>query len=71
MIERKHCHAGSHERDDEIFVKRVRLSEDGEVQEHDREEFAGFGEYESYIVDVGEGGVAEGGGEGRGYGDEG
>lgn len=36
------------------------------MEEHDGEQFAGFGEDEGYVVDVGEGGVAEGGGEGGG-----
>jgi hypothetical protein len=40
------------------------------VEEHDGKEFAGFGEDEGYIVDVGEGGVAERGGERRCEGDE-
>jgi hypothetical protein len=31
------------------------------VEEHDGQQFAGFGEDEGYVVDVGEGGVAEGG----------
>ncbi len=40
------------------------------MQEHDGEEFAGFGEDEGYVVDMGEGGIAERGREGGGYGDE-
>lgn len=36
------------------------------MEEHDGEEFAGFGEDEGEVVDVGEGGVAERGGEGLG-----
>jgi hypothetical protein len=50
--------------DDEVFVQRVAFPEDGDVQEHDGEEFAALGEDVGDVVDVCEGGVAEGGGEG-------
>jgi len=40
------------------------------VQKHDGQQFAGFGEDEGYVVDVGERGVAKGGGEGGGDGDK-
>ena len=40
------------------------------MQGHDGEEFAGFGEHEGQVVDVGEGGVAEWGGEGGGQGNQ-
>lgn len=40
------------------------------MEEHDGQEFAGFGEDEGYVVDVGEGGVAEWRGEGGSDGDE-
>lgn len=70
MVECEYCDSGGHERYDEVFVERIGFPEDGEVEEHDREEFAGFGEDEGYVVDVGEGGVAKGGGERGGHGDE-
>ena len=70
MVEGKDCDSGGDKRYYEVFVERVGFPEDGEVEEHDGEEFAGFGEDEGYVVDVGEGGVAKGGGEGGGYGDE-
>ena len=64
------CDAGCDEEYDEVFVERVAFSEDCQVQEHYGEEFAGFGEDEGYVVDVGEGGVPEWGSKGGGYGDE-
>ena len=70
MVKREYCDSSGYERYDEVFVERVGFPKDGEVEEHDGEEFAGFGENEGYVVDVGEGGVAKGGGEGGGYGDE-
>ena len=70
MVKGEDCDSGGYERYDKVFIERVGFPEDGEVEEHDGEEFAGFGEDEGYIVDVGEGGVAERGGEGGGYGDE-
>lgn len=70
MIDCEHSDPGGDEGHDEIFVERVEFSEDGQVEEHDGEKFAGFGEDEGDVVDVGEGGVAEGGGERGGYGDE-
>ncbi len=69
-MQREDGDAGGDKEDDEIFVEGVRFAEDGEVEEHDGEEFAGFGEDEGDVVDVGEAGVAEGGGEGGGDGDE-
>ena len=41
------------------------------MKEHYGEELAGFSEDEGYVVNVGEGGVAEWRGEGGSYGDEG
>lgn len=62
MVECEYCYASGHQRYHEIFVEGVRFPEDSEMQEHDGKELAGFGEDEGYVVDVGEGGVAEGGG---------
>lgn len=62
--------AGGYEQDDEVFVKRVAFAEDGQVEEHYREELAGFGEDVGYVIYVGEGSVAEGRGEGGGDGDK-
>ncbi len=70
MVKREYCHSSGYERYDEVFVERVGFPEDSEVEEHDGEKFAGFGENEGYVVDVGEGGVAKGRGEGGGYGNE-
>lgn len=70
MVEGEDGYAGGHEGDDEIFVEGVALAEDGEVQEHDGEKLAGLGEDEGDVVDVGEGGVAEGGRERGCDGDE-
>ena len=58
-MESEDCHAGSHKRNDKIFVKRVALAENGEVQEHDGKKLAGLGEDEGDVVDVGKGGVAK------------
>lgn len=62
MVDCEYCDSGGDEGHDEIFVQGIGFSKDGQVEEHDGEEFAGFGEDEGYVVDVGEGGVAEGGG---------
>jgi len=70
VVDCEDCNAGGYECDDEVFVEGVGFAEDREVQEHDGEKLAGFSEDESYVVDVGEGGVTEGGSEGGGYGDE-
>lgn len=70
MVQGEEGDAGGDEEDDEVFVEGVALAEDGEVQEHDGEQLAAFGEDEGDVVDVGEGGVAEGGGEAGGDGDE-
>lgn len=71
MVDCEDCDSRGYKRYDEVFVEGVGLSKDGEVKEHYGEELAGFGEDEGYVVDVGERGVAEGGGEGGGYGDQG
>ena len=70
MVQREDCDAGGHECHNEVFVERVALAEDCEVQKHDGEEFAGLGEDEGDIVDVSEGGIAEGGGQRGCDGDE-
>ena len=70
MVEGEEGDAGGNEGDDAIFIERVGFAEDGELEEHDGEELARFGEEEGDVVDVGEGGVAERGGEGGGDGDE-
>lgn len=62
--------AGGDKEYDEVFVEGVALAENGEVQKHDGEELAGFGEDVGDVVDVGEGGVAEGRGERGCYGNE-
>ncbi len=63
-------HAGGDEEDDQVFVEGVAFAEDGEVEEHHGEKFAGFGKDVGYVVDVGKRGIAEGGGEGGGDGDK-
>ena len=70
MVECEDCDAGGDESHHEVFVEGVGFSEDGEVEEHNGQELAGFGEDEGYIVDVVERSVAEGRGEGGDYGDE-
>lgn len=61
----EHGHACRDRRYDEVFVQRVAFPEDGDVEEHDRQQFAALGEDEGDVVDMGQGSVAEGGGEGR------
>jgi hypothetical protein len=56
--------------DDEVLVGRVAAAPEGGVEEHDGDELAGLCEEEGDVVDVGEGGVAKGRGEGGGDGDE-
>ena len=56
--------------DDEVLVQGVALAEEGDVQEHDGQQLAALGEDVGDVVDVVEGGVAEGGGQGVCEGDE-
>lgn len=70
MVEGEDGDAGGNERNDEIFVERVALAEDGQMQKHDGQKLAGFGEDEGDIVDVRQGGIAEWGSQGGGDGDE-
>jgi hypothetical protein len=67
MVEREYRNTGSNEGHNEIFVQRIALAEDRKVQEHHREKLAGFGEDESDVVNMGEGGISKRGGQGRGY----
>ena len=53
------------ERDDNVFVQRVRFPEQRDVEEHHRQKLARLGEDESDIVDVRQRGVAERGRQGR------
>lgn len=46
----------------EVFVERVSFPEYSDVEKHYWKEFAGFGEDEGYIVDMGEGSISEWGG---------
>lgn len=56
--------AGGDEGYDGVLIDWVFPAEEGHVQEHDGEEFAGFGEDVGDVVNVAETGVAEGRGEG-------
>lgn len=56
--------ASSDKGHDSVLVDWVFPAEEGHVQEHDGEEFAGFGEDVGDVVNVAETGVAEGRGEG-------
>lgn len=69
-VQREDGDAGGHGGDDHVLVQRVALLEDGDVQEHDGQQLAALGEQEGDVVDVGERGVAEGGGEGARQRDE-
>lgn len=59
MVEGEDGDAGGNERNNEVFVKRVAFAEDGQMQEHDGEKLAGFGEDEGYVVNVSERGISE------------
>ena len=63
VVEGKDGNAGSNEEYYEVFVKWVAFAEDGEVEEHHREEFARLGKDIGYIIDMGERCVAEGRGQ--------
>ena len=54
--------------DDKIFAEWVAALVKDDVQEHDGQQFAGFGECVGEVVDVGKGGIAERCSEGRGRG---
>lgn len=64
-------HTGRDGRDNEILVQRVALAENGDVQEHDGQQFAALGEQEGDVVDVRETGIAKGTGQAAGDGNEG
>lgn len=69
-MECEDCYASCDGEYNEVFVQRVLLAEESDVQEHDGEKLAGLGQDESYVVNVGEGGVSEWGGEGGSKSDE-
>lgn len=69
-MKREDGDAARHGRDDQVLVQRVSLAEQGDVQRHDGQQLAALGEDVGDVVDVGERGVAEGGGEGVGEGHE-
>lgn len=62
-------YAGRHGRHDQVLVKRIPFSEERDMQEHDRQKLAAFGENVRDVIDMSQGGVAKGGGErvGEGY----
>lgn len=62
--------ASCDERYNEVFVQGVALAEDSEMQEHNREEFAGFGKDKGNIIDVRQRGVSERGSERGGDGNK-
>lgn len=59
MVEGEDGDAGRNGQDDEVLGQRVAAAEEGDVEEHDGEELAGFGEDKGQVIDVREGGVAE------------
>ena len=58
-MKRKRCHAQGHQQHHAILVQRIAFPKDGEMEEHDGQEFARFGEDEGKIVDVPETGIPE------------
>lgn len=61
MVECEDGYSGCDRGDNGVLVEGIRAAEDGEVEEHDGEKFAGFGKDEGDVVDVFKGGVAKGG----------
>ena len=59
VVEGEDGDAGGDGEDDEVFGEWVAFLIDEDVEEHDGEEFAGFGEDEGEVVDVGERGIAK------------
>lgn len=59
VVESEGRDAQGDQQDDSVFVQRVALPEEGDVEEHHRQQFTGLGQYEGQIVDVAETGVAE------------
>lgn len=47
MMQSKRCHAQGDQEDNTVFVQGVPFSENGEMEEHDGQQFAGFGEDKS------------------------
>lgn len=64
-MEGENGHAGRDGYDDEVFVEWIAFFKERNVEEHDGEQFTGFGEDKGNVIYVGEGGVAKGRGEGR------
>ena len=62
MVQGEYRDAGGNKEDNEVFVEGVAFAEDGQVEKHNGEELAGFGENEGDIVNMRKAGVAEGGG---------
>ena len=62
MVEGEDGDACGDKRDDKIFIEGIVFAKNGQVQEHDWKELAGLGQNEGNIVDMREGGIAEGGG---------
>lgn len=52
MVQGEDGHAGRDQSHNGVFVQWVSLAENGQMQEHDRQQFAGFGEDVGDVVDV-------------------
>ena len=63
MVDGENGHAQSHECHHEIFVERVRLPENCEMEEHNGKKLARLGQNECYVIDVSERSVSERGGQ--------
>lgn len=63
-------HSEGDQEDDAVLIQRVSLAEDGQVEEHDGQKLARFGEDEGEVVDVRETGISEGRCERRGDADQ-
>ena len=70
VVEGEGCNAKGDGEDDGVFVEWVAFAEESYMKKHHWKKFAGLGEDECEVVDMGERGIAEWGGQGRGYTDE-
>ena len=60
VVEGENRNAGGDGEDYEVFGEWVALAVKQDVEEHNGKEFAGLGEDEGQVIDMGEGSVAEG-----------
>lgn len=69
-MERECRDSQRNQKDNPIFIQRVTLPEDRQMQEHNRQELAGLCQNEGQIVDMRQTGISEGRSQRRGDADE-